>query len=90
MPLVVPGMMTSGAGASANNDNTNEAWMNKLLGKKLTDGASDETVNNHPFFSLYIIFFLFFPPCFVPLFQPPRQQKIVSDFDLSLLKSSRM
>lgn len=44
MPLVVPGMMTSGANATSN-DNSNKTWMNKLLGKKLTDGASDEIVS---------------------------------------------
>ena len=44
MPLVVPGMMTSGTKAESN-DSTNEAWMNKLLGKTLTDGVSDENVS---------------------------------------------
>ena len=46
MPLVVPGMMGSGTNAQSE-DSTNEAWMNRLLGKKLTDGPSDETVSPH-------------------------------------------
>lgn len=41
MPLVVPGVMSSGG--SDNNDQQ-ETWMNKLVGKKLTDSASDNTV----------------------------------------------
>ncbi len=45
MSLVVTGMMTSGTEAESANENTNGAWMNKLLGKKLTDGASNETVS---------------------------------------------
>ena len=56
MPLVVPGITqkegtTTAAGASSSNgkDNTNGAWMNKLMGKKLTDGATDENVRgSHP------------------------------------------
>ncbi|KAL2052685.1 hypothetical protein ABVK25_006925 [Lepraria finkii] len=36
MPLVVPGMM-GGSG------NQQEDWMNKLVGKKITDGSSDAT-----------------------------------------------
>ncbi|KAM0803829.1 hypothetical protein BDR22DRAFT_886139 [Usnea florida] len=40
MPLVVPGLMTSGG---SNNNNNQDDWMNKLVGKKLTDGASDNT-----------------------------------------------
>lgn len=37
MPLVVPGLMTSGG------DQQGE-WMNKLMGKKLSDSTSNETV----------------------------------------------
>ena len=43
MPLVVPGLMGS-AGSNSNNNNQQEDWMNKLVGKKLTDSASDNTV----------------------------------------------
>lgn len=39
MPLVVPGLMTSGDSNHQQND-----WMNKLVGKKITDGVSDEMV----------------------------------------------
>lgn len=39
MPLVVPGLMTSGGSNNQQND-----WMSKLVGKKITDGASDEVV----------------------------------------------
>ena len=39
MPLVVPGMM-GGSG----NSNQQEDWMNKLMGKKITEGSSDATV----------------------------------------------
>ena len=46
MPLVVPGLM----GGSDNNNQLDE-WMNKLMGKKLTEGSSDATVQ--------LIFFLF-------------------------------
>ena len=51
MPLVVPGLM----GSTANNDNNinsqQEEWLNKLVGKKLTDGASsgDNTVGTQCF-----------------------------------------
>ena len=37
MPLVVPGLMTSAG------DGQGE-WMNKLMGKKLSDSTSDATV----------------------------------------------
>jgi hypothetical protein len=37
MPLVVPGIMTSG-------DDQQGKWMNKLMGKKLSDSTSDATV----------------------------------------------
>lgn len=40
MPLVVPGLMSSGG----SNSNQQDDWMNKLVGKKLTDSASDNTV----------------------------------------------
>lgn len=40
MPLVVPGLMSSGG----SNNNSQDDWMNKLVGKKLTDSASDNTV----------------------------------------------
>ena len=40
MPLVVPGLMSSGG----SNTNQQEDWMNKLVGKKLTDSTSDTTV----------------------------------------------
>ena len=40
MPLVVPGLMSS----SGSNNNGQEDWMNKLVGKKLTDNTSDNTV----------------------------------------------
>lgn len=39
MPLVVPGLMSS-----AGSNNEQESWMNKLVGKKLTDSTSDTTV----------------------------------------------
>ena len=39
MPLVVPGLMNSGS-----SNNNQDDWMNKLVGKKLTDSASDNTV----------------------------------------------
>jgi len=39
MPLVVPGLMTS-----SSSNNKQEDWMNKLIGKKITDGASNEVV----------------------------------------------
>lgn len=38
MPLVVPGVMTNNSG-----DKTEE-WMNKLVGKRLADEPSNETV----------------------------------------------
>lgn len=41
MPLVVPGLMSS---SGSNNNNQQEDWMNKLVGKKLTDSTSDTTV----------------------------------------------
>lgn len=44
MPLVVPGLMGS---AGSNSNNQQEDWMNKLVGKKLTDSASDNTVRWH-------------------------------------------
>ena len=37
MPLVVPGVMTSGSSQQ-------EEWMSKLMGKKLSDGTSDSMV----------------------------------------------
>ena len=37
MPLVVPGVMTSGG-------NQHDSWMSKLVGKKITDSTTDETV----------------------------------------------
>ena len=40
MPLVVPGLMSSGG----SNSDLQDDWMNKLVGKKLTDSASDNTV----------------------------------------------
>lgn len=40
MPLVVPGLMSSGGSKS---NNQQEDWMNKLVGKKLTDSSSDTT-----------------------------------------------
>ena len=40
MPLVVPGLMNSGGSTNNNQDD----WMNKLVGKKLTDSAPDNTV----------------------------------------------
>lgn len=39
MPLVVPGLMTA-----SDTRNPQEDWTNKLVGKKITDGASDEMV----------------------------------------------
>ncbi len=39
MPLVVPGLMTT-----SNTNPHQESWTNKLIGKKITDGASDEIV----------------------------------------------
>ena len=45
MPLVVPGMM----GGSDSSNNMQEEWMNKLMGKKITEGSSDATVR-HNFF----------------------------------------
>lgn len=43
MPLVVPGLM----GSNNNDNNEQETWMNKLVGKKLTDDStSDNTVRN--------------------------------------------
>lgn len=41
MPLVVPGLMNSGG---SNSNNQQDDWMNKLVGKKLTDSASDNMV----------------------------------------------
>ena len=43
MPLVVPGLMTS-ASNKDDKQNTQEDWMAKLIGKKITDGSSDEVV----------------------------------------------
>ncbi|CZR61923.1 uncharacterized protein PAC_11820 [Phialocephala subalpina] len=37
MPLVAPGINSGGDSSKT------EEWMNKLVGKKLTDGASDST-----------------------------------------------
>jgi hypothetical protein len=39
MPLVVPGINSGG------DNSKTEEWMNKLAGKKLTDGPSDATVS---------------------------------------------
>ena len=46
MPLVVPGLMDSNTNGnnSTNYDSEQEEWLNKLVGKKLTDGVSDNTV----------------------------------------------
>ena len=44
MPLVVPGLMSS---SGSNSNNQQEDWMNKLVGKKLTDSTSDTTVRIH-------------------------------------------
>ena len=44
MPLVVPGMM-----GGSDNSNQQEDWMNKLMGKKITEGSSDATVRLKPF-----------------------------------------
>ena len=44
MPLVVPGLMNSGGSNNNNNNNNEDDWMNKLVGKKLTDSASNNTV----------------------------------------------
>lgn len=38
MPLVVPGVMTSGG-------NQQEEWMGKLMGKKISESSSDHTVS---------------------------------------------
>lgn len=38
MPLVVPGIMTNNSG------DKNEEWTNKLVGKKISDEPSNETV----------------------------------------------
>jgi hypothetical protein len=38
MPLVVPGLMSKDGGKT-------EEWMNKLVGKKLGEGGSDEMVS---------------------------------------------
>lgn len=40
MPLVVPGITSTGGG-----DNQQNEWMSKLMGKKLTDSASDHSVS---------------------------------------------
>jgi hypothetical protein len=40
MPLVVPGINSTGSG-----DNLQNEWMSKLMGKKLTDSASDHSVS---------------------------------------------
>ena len=40
MPLVVPGINSGG------DNSKTEEWMNKLVGKKLTDGPSDATVGH--------------------------------------------
>lgn len=44
MPLVVPGLMTA-----SDTRNPQEDWTNKLVGKKITDGASDEMVRMFTF-----------------------------------------
>jgi len=41
MPLVVPGITSTGGGDSQQNE-----WMSKLMGKKLTDSASDHSVSH--------------------------------------------
>lgn len=41
MPLVVPGITSTGGGEDRQND-----WMSKLMGKKLTDSASDHMVSS--------------------------------------------
>lgn len=38
MPLVIPGITSTGAGDGQQND-----WMSKLMGKKLTDSAGDHS-----------------------------------------------
>lgn len=49
MPLVVPGLVPGKAGAaSSTGTDMKQFWMNQLLGKKLTDGESDETVGHLP------------------------------------------
>lgn len=40
MPLVVPGITSTGGG-----DNLQNEWMSKLMGKKLTDSAGDHSVS---------------------------------------------
>jgi len=45
MPLVVPGLMT----ASGTSNNKQEDWTNKLVGKKITEGATDEMVRMFTF-----------------------------------------
>ena len=46
MPLVVPGLM-----GGSDNSNQLDEWMNKLMGKKLTEGSSDATVRLKPYLS---------------------------------------
>ncbi len=43
MPLVVPGINSGG------DNSKTEEWMNKLVGKKLTDDTPDATVRYIPF-----------------------------------------
>ena len=61
MPLVVPGLI----GSNANNNNISnsqqEEWLNKLVGKKLTDSASDNTVRTLDTLSLPYLLYLFYP-----------------------------
>ncbi|MCJ1366005.1 hypothetical protein MMC16_005130 [Acarospora aff. strigata] len=42
MPLVVPGINNNNNAASGSG-NGKEEWMNKLVGKKISDSASDST-----------------------------------------------
>ena len=44
MPLVIPGMM-----GGSDSSNMQEEWMNKLMGKKITEGSSDATVRHNLF-----------------------------------------
>ncbi|KKK22719.1 hypothetical protein P175DRAFT_0555165 [Aspergillus ochraceoroseus IBT 24754] len=42
MPLVVPGITNTG-GANTSGQATKDEWLNKLVGKKLSESSSDET-----------------------------------------------
>lgn len=42
MPLVVPGINSSLTGDKKND------WLDKLMGKRLTDSTSDEVVRHYP------------------------------------------